>query len=778
MTATPTSSAPSAPARLPDLPTLTKKLAEASSAAWPATPTPYNKVKVFLMSWEKDDLDTDTELACLASIFQGLYHFDTESWKIPLRRSAAELSRKIASVIEADGKDGNLIIFYYTGHARANEHPDGRPVWFANRTPNTPFVKSSVFHSHLGTTDSDILLLYDSPHAIQSSATSSKKRVIETLAAHSLDSKQVPTTSDDKARIFSASLIQELAHAAHTNQPLSIIDLHARLISRQQSLSPKDTLTSTAEYSILQLDATTKQPIPARHSLPLHNWLSTKPRTIVLAPLAAPETPKDAERPAVLITAPAKLHGNMSSFEGPEVLIACRLQEETLDTDKWTHWLAAAPKGAQQICITAVHPSVDDSVLLLLRMPVQIWDMLPMSQSVSLVGYTVGDGQSTTTGGMTGPKKSQGDTVVRRTWPKSFGEAIGKADDAIKQDAAEPESAIDRFAARLNSLLEDISKDSDNPARKYIAEEMESFCLPASIEDEDAGSELVAVLTERGQGVEEITRFLDRKQLVSALLEKPVTPKETASFLKDFLYKHVAFQSGIEAKMTPTQQAFQLSFHLPVLAWRKDSTASLDPRNLRDCRDIGTISHGAASETYLYEAQVSCMVSGTSNGSWTTHALFDTYHDDGSSKHDVHVLKSDENRLVDVLIGQHDSATSITDARDYFLRSMESCVQVSCGEWRNSGASLLKAVKDHASISRPIPHTSRRLIQLSQEFQHGLASTTRAWERFKDTDIAYFSPLSASQQFSIVNIDNDMRDLEDFRESLSQRTVILQTLSS
>lgn len=303
-------------------------------------------------------------------------------------------------------------------------------------------------------------------------------------------------------------------------------------------------------------------------------------------------------------------------------------------------------------------------------------------------------------------------------------------------------------------------------------------------------------------------------------------PKETASFLKGFLYKHVAFQTGIEAKMTvsatetlclsatakrhhqPTQQAFQLSFHLPVLAWRKDSAASLDPRNLRDCRDIGTIGLGAASEIYLYEAQVSCMVSGTSNGSWTTHALFDTYHDDGSSKHDVHVLKSDEDRLVDVLIGQHDSATSITDARDYFLRSMESCVLVSCGEWRNSGASLLKSIKNHASNSRPVctglvpvtlawlpliplqikdigksgtttsPHTSRRLIHLTQEFQHGLTSTTKAWERFKDTDIAYFSPLSESQQFSIVNIDNDMRDLEDFRESLSQQAVILQTLSS
>lgn len=62
-------------------------------------------------------------------------------------------------------------------------------------------------------------------------------------------------------------------------------------------------------------------------------------------------------------------------------------------------------------------------------------------------------------------------------------------------------------------------------------------------------------------------------------------------------------------------------------------------------------------------------------------------------------MKTDRDRLVDVLIRQHGSATSVTDARDYFLRSMESCVQISCGEWRNSAASLLKAIKNHASIS-------------------------------------------------------------------------------
>lgn len=299
--------------------------------------------------------------------------------------------------------------------------------------------------------------------------------------------------------------------------------MHARLISRQQSLSPKDTLTSNAEYSILQLDATAKQPIPARHRLPLHNWLSTKPRTIVLAPFAAPETPTDAEQPAVLVTAPTARHATKSSFDDPEVLIACRLQEETLDTEKWADWLAAAPNGPQKICVTAVHPSVDDTVLLLLRMPVQIWDMLPTSQSLSLVGYTAGDGPSTSTGGMARAKRSQGDALVRRAWPKSFGEAVSQADETTKQDTLEPESAIDRFDAGLKSLQEQVEKDNGDPARRYIAEEMEPFCLPDSTRYEDAGSDLIAVLTEWGQGLQETVRYLDRKQLVSALQEKPVS---------------------------------------------------------------------------------------------------------------------------------------------------------------------------------------------------------------------------------------------------------------
>jgi len=127
-----THNAASASFRLPDFSTFLTHITDATAAAWPSEPrTEYQKVKVLLMSWENDDLEIETEIKPLASVFQGLYQFDTETWKIPLRRSGAELSRKIASTIRTEGQQGNLVIFYYGGHARANEHVAGRPIWFA-----------------------------------------------------------------------------------------------------------------------------------------------------------------------------------------------------------------------------------------------------------------------------------------------------------------------------------------------------------------------------------------------------------------------------------------------------------------------------------------------------------------------------------------------------------------------------------------------------------------------------------------------------------------------
>lgn len=83
------------------------------------------------MSWDKDDLGVEPEARKLEAVFRSLYHYDTEYWKIPSRRSAVELSRKVADLVDEYGQEGNLLVLYYAGHARASEQPGGSPVWAA-----------------------------------------------------------------------------------------------------------------------------------------------------------------------------------------------------------------------------------------------------------------------------------------------------------------------------------------------------------------------------------------------------------------------------------------------------------------------------------------------------------------------------------------------------------------------------------------------------------------------------------------------------------------------
>jgi hypothetical protein len=115
-----------------DFSTFLSHLTDAASAAWPDRfAARYSKVKVLLMSWDKDDIGVEQEVRNLEAVFRGLYHYETEYWKIPSRRPAVELSRKVADLVDAHGQEGNLLILYYGGHTRSSEQPGGSPVWAA-----------------------------------------------------------------------------------------------------------------------------------------------------------------------------------------------------------------------------------------------------------------------------------------------------------------------------------------------------------------------------------------------------------------------------------------------------------------------------------------------------------------------------------------------------------------------------------------------------------------------------------------------------------------------
>ncbi len=123
----------SASSHLPDFPSLLSHLSDAVAAASTnaSEATKYQNVKALFLSWDKDDLDVASQMAPLIALLKGVYHYDTDAWKIPSRRTAAELYRKLTEFVKANGQEGNLLIIYYGGHAKANERAVGGSTWFA-----------------------------------------------------------------------------------------------------------------------------------------------------------------------------------------------------------------------------------------------------------------------------------------------------------------------------------------------------------------------------------------------------------------------------------------------------------------------------------------------------------------------------------------------------------------------------------------------------------------------------------------------------------------------
>lgn len=100
------------------------------------------------------------------------------------------------------------------------------------------------------------------------------------------------------------------------------------------------------------------------------------------------------------------------------------------------------------------------------------------------------------------------------------------------------------------------------------------------------------------------------------------------------------------------------------------------------------------------------MIVGVDNHHWTAYGFFDTYQDGGESRHDVQTYQMTQGGAVmdPLTCGRHMADSSVSDAREYFLRLMESCVQEVTVEWENSGRQHLKALKALVSSSPPSPY--------------------------------------------------------------------------
>ncbi|KAH9221906.1 hypothetical protein DL95DRAFT_191807 [Leptodontidium sp. 2 PMI_412] len=125
----------------------------------------YSNVHVLVIKWEREDpnLPVPHEINDLCRVFEDVYHYKTEIFEIPDKKSHARVSAKINAFIDIndDSKD-DLKIIYYAGHGKLTKTKD--LIWFSplNRaTEQCSTVTWTGIQKSLEQADSDVLILLD-----------------------------------------------------------------------------------------------------------------------------------------------------------------------------------------------------------------------------------------------------------------------------------------------------------------------------------------------------------------------------------------------------------------------------------------------------------------------------------------------------------------------------------------------------------------------------------------------------------------------------------------
>jgi hypothetical protein len=161
---------------------------------------------------------------------------------------------------------------------------------------------------------------------------------------------------------------------------------------------------------------------------------------------------------------------------------------------------------------------------------------------------------------------------------------------------------------------------------------------------------------------------------------------------------------------------FQLAFHLPYYVWRKSQKACEDHRRdanarpLRQFRDVSFLDwRSSGSSSFLYEAQISCLVAGTDERRWVAYGLVDNYFDAAEegketvlSYHKESVEEDDEGMRVDPLtFGTCNADNPIWNPREYFLMVFRIRLnQVKC-EWQQVVAKVQQSIREYVSFPFP-----------------------------------------------------------------------------
>jgi hypothetical protein len=280
--------------------------------------------------------------------------------------------------------------------------------------PGTPTLPSGGVQQLLEEAESDVLLLYDSCHSSHPAVSISGQGVTEVIAACGFET-QAPAVGPHS---FTNALIRELEEA-FTGPPISVAELHGKVIGSLKNWKPS--LLRDGDGNIWTDENGQPRYECHKRRTPVHCFLTNEipHRSIMLAPL----------RSKLSHAAMANMEGGHSSISGPtsratsyvpnssgdspstapttvseplvrgqslRVLLALRIEDDHFLDDAnedegkrirdWCAWLKNVPDGVKDvISIQGLYKSC--STLVLISIPLILWDFLPANKAYSFVGF-------------------------------------------------------------------------------------------------------------------------------------------------------------------------------------------------------------------------------------------------------------------------------------------------------------------------------------------------------------------------------------------------------
>ena len=178
---------------------------------------------------------------------------------------------------------------------------------------------------------------------------------------------------------------------------------------------------------------------------------------------------------------------------------------------------------------------------------------------------------------------------------------------------------------------------------------------------------------------------------------------------------------------------FQFAFHLPYFAWRSPKNATkacIDNRRdangnpLRNSQNVSFLNWGESGRSsFLYEAQISCVVSGLDDWVWDAYFFIDTYFD-AAEKVQESVLSYHEDsqgehgKIMDPLT--HGVATAdepVERPKQYFLMVFQIRVDQVRREWEQVVGKLQQSIREYAQVSILFCSSGRRIMGDVVSFQ-------------------------------------------------------------